>query len=169
MNLARRIALVLLVSIACVGCDQTTKSIAQRYLPRAEAWSYLGDTVRLQLTRNRGAFLSLGESLPAEWRHVLFSVGVGVLLLAILACALFVRRLPAIGVLGLALYVAGGGSNLIDRLQHGGHVIDFINVGVGPLRTGVFNVADLCIVAGAVAVVVAEAGRRKRAPAVAPS
>jgi signal peptidase II len=37
----------------------------------------------------------------------------------------------------------------LDRARNGGHVVDFLNVGVGPLRTGVFNVADVAIVAGA--------------------
>jgi signal peptidase II len=30
-----------------------------------------------------------------------------------------------------------------------GLVTDFVSLGVGPLRTGIFNVADVCIVAGA--------------------
>ena len=29
-----------------------------------------------------------------------------------------------------------------------GSVIDFLNVGVGPLRTGIFNVADMAILLG---------------------
>ena len=42
---------------------------------------------------------------------------------------------------------AGGTSNQIDRAARGS-VVDFINVGVGSLRTGIFNVADLAIVFG---------------------
>ena len=53
--------------------------------------------------------------------------------------------------LGLALLIAGGAGNLIDRVARpGGRVVDFAQLGVrlGPLdaRTGVFNVADLAIV-----------------------
>ena len=48
----------------------------------------------------------------------------------------------------LALIVAGGLGNLYDRVFEGGAVTDFLNVGVGPLRTGIFNVADVAIVAG---------------------
>ena len=45
----------------------------------------------------------------------------------------------------------GGGfeANLIDRLRFDGLVIDFMNLGVGPLRSGIFNVADVAIVVGA--------------------
>ena len=64
MSNAKRLGLFLFVLVGCVGCDQTTKSIAQTYLPQAEVWSFLGDTVRLQLARNHGGFLSLGVSLP---------------------------------------------------------------------------------------------------------
>jgi len=37
-----------------------------------------------------------------------------------------------------------------------GSVIDFVNVGVGPLRTGVFNVADVAIMAGIAALALAQ-------------
>ena len=48
---------------------------------------------------------------------------------------------------GLTLFVAGGASNWIDRIMRGS-VVDFLNVGVGPVRTGIFNVADVAIVLG---------------------
>jgi signal peptidase II len=38
-------------------------------------------------------------------------------------------------------------SNLADRMAIGS-VIDFLNVGIGPVRTGIFNVADMAIMAG---------------------
>ncbi len=50
--------------------------------------------------------------------------------------------------LAVVLLLAGGIGNLIDRLFHGGLVIDFLNVGIGPVRTGIFNVADMAIMAG---------------------
>jgi signal peptidase II len=53
----------------------------------------------------------------------------------------------------VALFIAGGVSNWIDRVVHGS-VVDFLNVGIGPIRTGVFNVADMAIMLGAVIVVI---------------
>ena len=59
------------------------------------------------------------------------------------------RTLPLVAV-GL---IAGGGlSNWIDRLAHGGFVTDFLSVGFGPVRTGIFNLADVAVVAGVVGV-----------------
>ena len=54
----------------------------------------------------------------------------------------------ALSLIGVALFVAGGASNLVDRIAYG-MVIDFMNVGVGPVRTGIFNVADVAIMLGA--------------------
>jgi signal peptidase II len=51
--------------------------------------------------------------------------------------------------------VAGGASNWIDRAVRGS-VVDFMNVGIGPVRTGVFNVADVAIMLGAVLIVAGE-------------
>jgi signal peptidase II len=61
---------------------------------------------------------------------------------------------------GLSLFVAGGASNWADRVVRG-HVIDFINVGYGPLRTGIFNVADVAIMLGVGIVVIAELRRNQ--------
>ena len=57
-------------------------------------------------------------------------------------------QLTSLQVVGSALIASGGISNWIDRVRDSGVVVDFLNVGVGTLRTGIFNVADLAIVAG---------------------
>ena len=51
-------------------------------------------------------------------------------------------------VIALSFMIGGGAGNLIDRIFNHGAVIDFLNLGVGTLRTGVFNAADMEIVAG---------------------
>ncbi|MHB9099271.1 MAG: signal peptidase II, partial [Syntrophales bacterium] len=42
-----------------------------------------------------------------------------------------------------------GIGNLIDRILNDGAVIDFMNIEVGGLRTGIFNIADVVIMLGA--------------------
>jgi signal peptidase II len=42
----------------------------------------------------------------------------------------------------------GGIGNLLDRVFYDGRVIDFMNLGIGRLRTGIFNVADVYITIG---------------------
>jgi signal peptidase II len=43
----------------------------------------------------------------------------------------------------------GGLGNLIDRMMNDGRVVDFVSLGVGSLRTGIMNVADVAVFAGA--------------------
>jgi signal peptidase II len=140
---------VLLTLCGCVGCDQVSKSAARSLLASGSTQSLFADALRLQLVQNPGSFLSLGASLPEATRFALFTGVVAVMLVGLVAVALFARRLGPARFIALALVAGGGISNLIDRLLFEGRVTDFLNVGVGSLRTGIFNVADMAILAGA--------------------
>lgn len=140
-----RLALLAII-VTTIGCDQVTKHVASRSLMGGPPRSYLGNAVRLEYAENTGAFLSLGSELPLWARTVLFSAGPALALIAGFVAMLRHRwRRPAL--LGLCLAFAGGFSNLVDRVNHG-RVVDFLNVGVGPVRTGIFNVADMAIIGG---------------------
>src|SRR5207248_4291801 len=52
------------------------------------------------------------------------------------------------------LIFAGGIGNIIDRILFDRHVTDFLNVGVGNIRTGIFNFADLCVTTGVIALLI---------------
>jgi signal peptidase II len=134
--------------VGCVGCDQVTKAVARAHLPQGHSLSLLDDTLRLQHAENAGAFLSIGASLPEGMRRALFTAGGALLTLGAMGWALFSPRLKWSGVIGAALISGGGVGNLIDRFAQGGHVTDFLNVGIGGLRTGIFNVADMALVLG---------------------
>jgi signal peptidase II len=162
MSAVKRSMLVIAVLLSCVGCDQTTKSVAKSLLSQAEAWSFLGDTVRLQLANNYGSFLSVGDSLPDVWRHGLLSVGLGCVLLGLLAYLFISKSIDPRAVLALSLFVGGGTGNLLDRLLYGGNVVDFINIGIGSVRTGIFNVADVAISLGMVLLVFREIRAKSR-------
>ena len=148
--MTRRIILALLVIAACIASDQATKLLAKRYLIPGETISFAADTVRLQYAENSGAFLSLGSSLSEPWRHLVFTVLVGLFLLGLLFYTLFNGALATNHALFLSLVCAGGISNVIDRIAYDGSVVDFLNMGIGPLRTGIFNVADMAITTGAI-------------------
>jgi signal peptidase II len=147
-SLAQRATWIGIITALCVGVDQATKAIAKALLEFGDSHTYLGDMVRFQLAHNTGAFLSLGASLPEAIRQPLFSFGVGLLLLAVLVYALRSKELDRLAIFALALIFSGGASNLGDRVVYGGYVVDFVQMGIGPVRTGVFNVADMAIMAG---------------------
>jgi signal peptidase II len=149
-----RFIVVMLTLSCCVGCDQVSKSAARSMLNSGATESLFSDSLRLQLTENPGSFLSLGASLPEHLRFTLFTGAVAVILVGLVYAALFARRLSTARFVALALVAGGGISNLIDRLLYDGRVTDFLNVGIGSLRTGIFNLADMAILAGALLLVV---------------
>lgn len=159
MKSVRRAALLCLLLAATAGCDRVTKHYAVTTLAGNPGQSYLGDTIRLDYYENAGGFLSAGSTWSPQARTVVFQVANGVFLFGTLIMALLYQwsRLAAVG---LILFVAGGLSNLIDRVAIGS-VVDFMNIGIGPLRTGIFNVADVAIMAG-VCLLVAERYRARR-------
>lgn len=150
MDLVKRITQVTLVSLPIVVVDQATKALASEYLPRGEWFSSLLDTLRVGYAENTGAFLGLGGSLSPELRFWLFVVGVGAFLLLIAGYLLFAKSQTTASVVGLSLLLSGGLSNFYDRVMNNGAVIDFLNVGIGTIRTGIFNAADMAIMAGLV-------------------
>lgn len=153
---AKRTALLLLITMT-IGCDRVTKHYAASALVGEPGQSFLADTVRLEYAENTGGFLGLGADWPPAVRTSLFTVGTGLLLLLMIAAALR-WTWSGLALVGLSLFVAGGASNLADRLAHGS-VIDFLNVGLGPLRTGIFNVADVAVLLGVCILAVAQARR----------
>ena len=147
VSIARRFILFGVVTFLSIALDQVTKVLATDAFKGKPTLSYLGDTFRFQFATNEGAFLSLGGNLPESARFWLLTVGVGGLLLAITVQALR-NPVDTANLTGYALIVSGGFSNWIDRARFGGVVVDFMNMGLGSLRTGVFNIADLAILAG---------------------
>ncbi len=152
-NRNSRYLLVAVIVLALVGCDQVTKTMATEQLRDSGTISLLGDSIRLQYVQNAGAFLGAGSGLSGPlrfWIITVFSVG----MLAVLAALLVVKPIRDITMLvAFALLLAGGIGNSFDRIFHDGLVTDFMNVGIGPVRTGIFNVADVAITTAALLIV----------------
>ncbi len=144
-GIGQRVALLVLV-VGTVGCDRVMKHFASATLTQLPRQSFLADTVRLEYVENPGAFMGLGAEWPLAVRITLFTAGNGLLLFA-MAVAAWLLGWSGPALAGMGLLLAGGGSNLVDRVARGS-VIDFLNVGLGPLRTGIFNVADMAVMLG---------------------
>jgi signal peptidase II len=136
------------VFCSCLGCDQWTKMLATEHLKQVPPAQFLGDTLRIQYAENPGAFLGAGGGLPAQQRFWLLVVLNAVVLIAIPVVVAAKCNLGRAQMLAVSLLLAGGIGNLLDRVFHGGLVVDFLNMGIGPLRTGIFNVADMAIMGG---------------------
>lgn len=163
MRTSRKVRLLILVGVlgCMVGCDQTSKHVARTELSRLGSIALPGGIGEFRLVENPGAFLSLGASLPARVRMGIF-LGAGLGLLILSTFLVSRRRLGWMTFLGLALVLAGGLGNLIDRITREGLVTDFILLQVGPFHTGIFNVADAGILLGIALVVVSQWQERHR-------
>lgn len=157
-----RLALALSLLLLTVACDQGTKRWARATLRPGTTIDLGGGHVQLTLAENRGAFLSLGERLPAGIRFVLFTALVAFGLFAGLAALFSARPRSTYDLTALSLLIGGGIGNLLDRAFRGGAVTDFVVLRAGSLRTGVFNLADVCVTA-AVVLMLARGWRAGRA------
>ena len=149
----KRVLVYTMVTGLVVVLDQCTKIAAVHLVADRPPLRWLGGAFRLQYVENKGAFLSLGASLPEAVRTGVFVVAVLAVLVLISIYILKGRRVAPGELWAAALFTSGGVGNLIDRVALG-HVRDFANIGIGPVRTGVFNVADVAITAGAVVLLI---------------
>jgi signal peptidase II len=164
MEFKKRIPIVFLILLGCIICDQATKSIAKRIIPQYEIIHLMNDTLRFQHAENPGAFLSFGAGISEPVRYVVFTLLVGIFLAGLLIFLLTSRQLTRNQVIALSVILGGGFGNLIDRIFNHGHVFDFVNLGIGWLRTGVFNVADMAITFGVLWFLFLSIRNRERTP-----
>ncbi len=148
MTLWRRTVPLGALMLPVLALDQATKVLARLYLAPRPPIELLGGFFVLTYTENAGAALSLGESLPEPYRSLLLTVGIAALLSGVLVFALRRPEISRGELAACGLLLGGGVGNLIDRLLFDGRVTDFAIVGIGRLHTGVFNVADMAIMAG---------------------
>lgn len=157
----RRVILILSILIPTVGCDQITKSIARQSLTDTGPLRFLGGLFTLQHAENPGAFLSLGADMHSGARFFIFTLLVTIGLSLVFVYLVRKDKMPTITTVGWALLLGGGIGNLIDRLFKGS-VTDFMNMGIGSLRTGIFNVADVAIVAAVLILMIYPGESRKK-------
>jgi signal peptidase II len=146
-----RLAIAVLLLVCFVGCDQTTKYAATVTLRDSPPVSCLANTFRLEYALNPGGFLSLGGDLAPQVRFGIFAVLNTAFLAAIIGALVIHWNMRPVRFVALVLVLAGGIGNWIDRALNSGLVIDFLNLGIGPVRTGIFNVADMALMAGSTA------------------
>lgn len=141
-------AVFALTVAVCLACDRLTKLVARRELS-LEPRSVLAGLIRLEYAENRGAFMSLGSALPDDAHLVFLFLLAAVVIGVLVVLALRGHSLNLLQFTGLSLVAAGGCGNLIDRILYHGRVVDWVSVGFGWLRTGVFNLADVAVIGGA--------------------
>lgn len=130
-----------------ITADQITKRLIHEALGPGSpqhAIEVVGEYVRLVYTTNTGAAFGLFQGRTS----ILALVAVVAVPILLYANATFTRP-TLLSRLCMGMLLGGAVGNLIDRWRLG-HVVDFIDVGVGSLRFWSFNVADSSFVVGIV-------------------
>ena len=146
--MSQRYGVLAAVVGSSVVLDQASKLWAESWLRGRGIVQVVDGYFDLRLSRNRGAFFSLGEHLPASLRAGFFIVTSLVAVTLVLSLfrrtQLSQRRLRA----GLMLLCAGALGNMIDRARRG-EVTDFMHLHLREIfQWATFNVADICITFG---------------------
>ena len=132
-----------LLGLAALGLDQWVKAWTTPHLALGETTPLLPGLVELMRVHNYGAAWS---SFSGQKWLLLGVTGVIVLAVAWLLVRKVVRH--PVGILACCLILSGGIGNILDRLRLG-YVVDMLHFQFWPSYP-TFNVADMCIVSGAV-------------------
>lgn len=143
----KRLVVLLVPGILATVLDRLTKIWAVNTLKEQPMQSYLNDTFRFVYAENTGAFLSLGSGMNDTLRYWVLAIVPVAVLLYIFVHVLTAKNLQVTQQAAFGFIVGGGLSNIFDRIMEG-RVVDFMNIGIGSLRTGIFNVADMSIMLG---------------------
>lgn len=139
--------LILIVAVLVIAIDQLSKYLVATALPVGGIWSPLpGEFPLFQVMHatNTGVTFGLFKDIG------LISVGIAVAVTGVII--IYSRRLrndQKLTCVSLGLMLGGAIGNVIDRIRLG-HVIDFLDAGIGTTRWYTSNVADIAIVSGVI-------------------
>jgi signal peptidase II len=138
------------VVASVVGLDFVTKQIAVAELSRIPV-RVLGDWLLLRLVYNPGAAFGVHVGAYSRWVFMTLAI---VALVVLGSMVVRTSTTQWFRLLALALVCGGAIGNLIDRIRSSRGVIDFIDVYIGPIHWPTFNVADMAVTCGAIALAV---------------
>ena len=164
MKLCKKVFLrIFIISISIlflIGCDQTTKRVANTEL-KNQARQEIAGIITLQYVENHGGMLSLGEDLPSEIKFFIFILTVSVFLVFLFIYIIKNEKESLFKLLALIFIFSGGIGNLIDRISNDGKVIDFIRLKLPIIEYGIFNIADFYISLGFIILLIGLLSRTK--------
>lgn len=150
MKRLKILCLMLIILFSVAGCDRATKIAAKNYLSTSPPITYFSNLVVLDYVKNQGTFLSFGSGFPDHVRFWMFILVPSLFLCGFLIYVFITEKFTYFEIIAFSIIIGGGTGNLYDRTFRSGQVIDFINIGIGSIRTGIFNIADLAVMIGSV-------------------
>jgi signal peptidase II len=105
----------------------------------------------------------MGDSLSGPVKNILLNILPLLAILVGFGYILVKTSLNRVTLLGVIMIIGGGAGNLYDRMVHGS-VTDFVHIDFVLFQTGVFNVADMSIMAGTFIILIHAWVNRKKEP-----
>ncbi len=138
----------LLLPAAALAADLGSKAWILRTLAEGESLTVIKGFFYLTLGFNRGAIFGSLTWLPGPARAILFAVA-GTVAVLYFGKLFLARETPSWDRVSLGLILGGALGNGIDRFTRGS-VVDFLDFVFGTWHYWTFNIADSCILVGAV-------------------
>lgn len=133
-----------LVCILLIAADILTKLAAVKYIMPAGSIKLIDDFFSLTYVENRGA--AFGSMQGGRYFFIIFTIII-VVLIAVYYMRNKKREKNTFLSCSVVLICAGATGNLIDRIIRG-YVVDFFDFYIFGYNFPVFNVADICVIAG---------------------
>jgi signal peptidase II len=152
------------VAVSVVVLDFITKQLAATHLSGGSPIYLLGRWLSLRLVHNPGAAFGIHVGAHSRWVFMVLAI------VALVVLGTMVRQTsPAhrFRLFTLGMVCGGAVGNLIDRIRSPRGVVDFIDIWIGSFHWPTFNVADMAVSCGAIALaaVLWSEGKRDNAAA----
>ncbi|MDR3238301.1 MAG: signal peptidase II [Spirochaetia bacterium] len=146
----KNIYAAIILASALIG-DIASKAFIVKNFSYFDRVDFLGGFLRITLVYNEGGVFGIFQGYKNMFLIISFIV-----LFLMLAYYVYEKNKNTLFCAAMALIASGAVGNIIDRLLAGRPgVVDFISIGVdGVYRWPTFNIADTCIVVGAVMLVI---------------
>ncbi len=168
MKITRRTAFIFITIIVTIAVDQISKVLVRKHIDLRSDTSFgetiplIGDSFVMMNVYNTGAFLGMGSDLSGPARLILLLILPVVVLALVLRHILKDKSIDRWSLFAFASIIGGGIANVYDRFAYG-KVTDFLHIDLGgPIKTGIFNLADLSVTTGMIILVAMMLKKKKK-------
>ena len=160
----KRTIFIILFIVFNIAIDQISKVLVENNVVPGSESPIIGDYFTLHYVKNAGAFLGMGSDFNPILKTILLLILPIAVLLFVVIHLFKDKTMDRFSVIGFCFVVGGGIANIFDRLLYG-EVTDFLHIDLGgPLRTGIFNIADVSVMVGMGFLLLANFKGKKKTP-----
>ncbi len=150
-----RSVFIILLIVFNISIDQISKFVVRANVDPYSESEIIGKKFILTNVENAGAFLGMGSDLNPTIKFIVLLLLPIIVLSIVLRYVFKEKGLDRMSLIGFCCILGGGIANVFDRAVYGS-VTDFLHIDLGGVfKTGIFNIADVSVTSGLIAIVVA--------------